>query len=207
MATIWTRRRGGCVLSATFEDRTTPCDFETKQKHTFLSEEVSLFHSLFFVGEEKSRKIESAKKPPYSSQSAKAHSQSRRSLKKKRPTTAGDDVVKRRRRCSFCAYTLCFSLFACRPLRPPSFCARKHRMMMPMSRDEVFALFLSKQRLWGREKTTTRERPSTQKRERRNDDDDDETNRTLFLVCAVTLGRARDADDKEAANINSVYVF
>ena len=84
MATIWTRRRGGCVLSATFEDRTTPCDFETKQKHTFLSEEeVSLFHSLFFVGEEKSRKIESAKKPPYSSQSAKAHSQSRRSLKKK----------------------------------------------------------------------------------------------------------------------------
>ena len=80
-------------------------------------------------------------------------------------------------------------------------------MMMPMSRDEVFALFLSKQRLWGREKTTTRERPSTQKRERRNDDDDEETNRTLFLVCAVTLGRARDADDKEAANINSVYVF
>ena len=66
-------------------------------------------------------------------------------------------------------------------------------------------LFLSKRRLWGREKTTTRERPSTQKRERRNDDDDDEeTNRTLFLVCAVTLGRARDADDKEAANINSV---
>ena len=35
------------------------------------------------MGEEKSRKIESAKKPPYSSQSAKAHSQSRRSLKKK----------------------------------------------------------------------------------------------------------------------------
>ena len=118
MATIWTRRRGGCVLSATFEDRTTPCDFETKRKHTFLSEEVSLFHSLFFVGEEKSRKIESAKKPPYSSQSAKAHSQSH--------------DVKRRRRCSFCAYTLFFSLFACRPLRPPSFCARKHRMMMMM---------------------------------------------------------------------------
>ena len=73
-----------------------------------------------------------------------------------------------------------------------------------VSRDEVFALFLSKRRLWGREKTTTRERPSTQKRERRNDDDEEETNRTLFLVCAVTLGRARDADDKEAANINSV---
>ena len=70
------------------------------------------------MGEEKSpRKIESAKKPPYSSQS--------------------DDVVKRRRRrrrCSFCAYnTLFFSPFACRPLRrPPSFCARKHRMMMMM---------------------------------------------------------------------------
>ena len=76
-----------------------------------------------------------------------------------------------------------------------------------VSRDEVFALFLSKRRLWGREKTTTRERPSTQKRERRNDDEEEETNRTLFLVCAVTLGRARDADDKEAANINSVYVF
>ena len=84
-------------------------------------EEVSLFHSLFFVGEEKSRKIESAKKPPYSSsQSAKAHSQSH--------------DVKRRRRCSFCAHnTLFFSPFACRPLRrPPSFCARKHRMMMMM---------------------------------------------------------------------------
>ena len=101
-----------------------------------------------------------------------------------------------------------FSLFACRrPLRPPSLCARTHRtmmmMMMPMS---LATRFLSKQRLWGREKTTTRKRPSTQKRERRNDDDDDEeeTNRTLFLVCAVTLGRARDADDKEAANINSV---
>jgi len=59
MATIWTRRRGGCVLSATFEDRTTTpsCDFETKkQKHTlFLSEEevFSLFHSLFFCGERK----------------------------------------------------------------------------------------------------------------------------------------------------------
>ena len=79
-------------------------------------------------------------------------------------------------------------------------------MMMPMSRDEVFALFLSKQRLWGREKTTTRERPSTQKRERRNDDEE-ETNRTLFLVCAVTLGRARDADDKEAANIGVCTSF
>ena len=75
-----------------------------------------------------------------------------------------------------------------------------------VSRDEVFALFLSKRRLWGREKTTTRERPSTQKRERRNDDDDEETNRTLFLVCAVTLGRARDADDKEAANILCTFL-
>ena len=132
MATIWTRRRGGCVLSATFEDRTTPCDFETKQKHTFLSEEVSLFHSLFFVGEEKSRKIESAKKPPYSSQSAKAHSQSRRSLKKKDRRPRGmmlsndDDGV------HFALARFFFSLFACRPLRPPSFCARKHRMMMMM---------------------------------------------------------------------------
>ena len=186
-------------MSATFEDRTTPCDFETNRKHTFLSEEVSLFSLSFFCGGKKSRKIESAKKPPYSSQSAKAHSQSRRSLKKKDRRPRGMMLSNDDGGVHF-APTLFFSRAGCRPLRPPSFCARKHRMMMPMSRDEVFALFLSKQRLWGREKTTTRERPSTQKRERRNDDDE-ETNRTLFLVCAVTLGRARDADDKEAANI------
>ena len=158
MATIWTRRRGGCVLSATFEDRTTPCDFETKQKHTFLSEEeVSLFHSLFFVGEEKSRKIESAKKPPYSSQSAKAHSQSRRSLKKKDRRPRGmmlsnddDDGV------HFALTRFFFSLFACRPLRPPSFCARKHRMMMMMmpmslSRRGFRALFIQTTTLGTRE--------------------------------------------------------
>ena len=153
MATIWTRRRGGCVLSATFEDRTTPCDFETKQKHTFLSEEeVSLFHSLFFVGEEKSRKIESAKKPPYSSQSAKAHSQSRRSLKKKRPTTAGDDVVKRRRRCSFCAYTLFF--FAVRvqtTSTPVVLCAQTSNDDADVSRRGFRALFIQTTTLGTRE--------------------------------------------------------
>jgi len=182
------------VRLSRIEEQHPPATLKRRNKNTHYfcqKKKSSLFFTLFFfVGKEKSpRKIESAKKPPYSSQS--------------------DDVVKRRRRrrrCSFCAYnTLFFSPFACRPLRrPPSFCARKHRCL---SRDEVFiALFLSKRRLWGREKTTTRERPSTQKRERRNDDDEEEeeTNRTLFLVCAVTLGRARDADDKEAANINSV---
>ena len=92
----------------------------------------------------------------------------------------------------------------------PSFCARKHRdddddADVLSRRGFQCALFYPNDD-FGDEKTTTREEPSTQKRERRNDDDDDdeETNRTLFLVCAVTLGRARDADDKEAANINSV---
>ena len=67
-----------------------------KNTHNFCQKKKSLFFTLFFfVGEEKSRKIESAKKPPYSSsQSAKAHSQSH--------------DVKRRRRCSFCAYNTLF---------------------------------------------------------------------------------------------------
>jgi hypothetical protein len=160
MATIWTRRRGGCVLSATFEaHRTPPCDFdETKQKHTFfLSEEVSLFFALFFFCGGKKR----AEKSSQQKSRRKTH---RRAQKRPRGmmmlSSNDDDGV------HFALTRFFFSLFACRrPLRPPSFCARTHRTMMPMS---LATRFLSKQRLWRREKTTTtRERPSTQKRRRR----------------------------------------
>ena len=146
------------------EEQHPPATLKRRNKNTHYfcqKKKSSLFFTLFFfVGKEKSpRKIESAKKPPYSSQS--------------------DDVVKRRRRrrrCSFCAYNaLFFSPFACRPLRrPPSFCARKHRMMMmmmPMSlsrRGFQCALFIQTTTLGTREDDETFHAETRAQKRRRN---------------------------------------
>ena len=66
------------------------------------------------MGEEKSGKIESAKKS-----AVLITERFDDVVRSKSLEDARDDVVKRRRRCSFCAYSLIFSLFAVQTTSTP----------------------------------------------------------------------------------------